>query len=87
MATQKNVTEYLKEWQQADTMQKAVEAARKAAREFDGLYDESAMNLLARTPDLMLLLSAFVAGKEDGIEMIKNDPQYQQPSLEQETLT
>ena len=67
MATQKNVTEAVKAWQSASSMKTATEAAGKAAIEFDGLYEESAKNLLGRSPDLLLLLSAFLAGKEQGI--------------------
>jgi hypothetical protein len=66
MATQKDVTSYLKQWQEAETIKEAKEAAGKAARCFDSLQEQSALNLLNRTPDLMLLLSAYVAGKEDG---------------------
>ena len=66
MATQRAVTEYLKTWMTAETMQEAVAAAQAAAKEFDGLYTESAKNLLARNPDLMLLLSAYMAGKRAG---------------------
>lgn len=67
MATQKKVEEYLKKWEEAETMQEAVAAARGAAQEYDGLYEESARNLLARKPTLMALLSAYVAGRSDGI--------------------
>jgi hypothetical protein len=68
MATQRAVGEYLKAWLEAEAMQDAVKAADAAAREFDGLYTESAKNLLARSPDLMLLLSAYMAGKRAGEE-------------------
>lgn len=63
MATQKDVTDALKEWQEATSLKKAVEAAVKAARAYDDLYEESAKNLLARTPALMDLLSAVQAGR------------------------
>lgn len=71
VATQKQCTDYLKEWSSATSMAKAIEAASKTAKEFDGLYDESAKNLLGRTPDLILLLSAYMAGKADGIAQEK----------------
>lgn len=64
MATQKDVTDALKEWEEATSLKKAVAAAVKAARAFDDLYEESATNLLARTPRLMDLLSAVQAGRE-----------------------
>lgn len=67
MATQKQCVEYVKAWAQAADVQEATKQAVLAAKEFDGLYDESAKNLLARTPDLMLLLTAFMAGREAGI--------------------
>ena len=52
----------------AEDMKTAVEAAAAAAKEYDGLYDESAKNLLAREPQLMMLLSAFLAGRQYGVE-------------------
>lgn len=59
--------EWLKKWEAADSMQEAVEAAQKAAQEYDGLYPDSAKNLLARKPTLMMLLAAYLAGRTDGI--------------------
>lgn len=79
MATQRGVTEHLKTWMDADSIQAAAKAAADCAAEFDGLYTESAKNLLARTPDLMLLLSAFAAGKQAGIaaEAARHQPEQQ----------
>ena len=56
----------MKVWQEATEMKVAVEAAALAAEGFDSLYEESAKNLLGRSPELMLLLSAYIAGKEKG---------------------
>lgn len=63
MATQKDVTDALKEWEEATSLKKAVEAAVKCARAYDDLYEESAKNLLTRTPRLMDVLSAVQAGR------------------------
>jgi len=82
MATQRGVTEHLKSWMEADSMQGAAKAAWDCAEEFDGLYEESAKNLLGRTPDLMLLLSAYAAGKRKGAEVEAAKHQPQQQTLE-----
>jgi hypothetical protein len=63
MATQKDVTDAMKEWEEATSMKAAVTAALRAAKAFDDLYEESAKNLLARTPRLMDVLSAVQAGR------------------------
>lgn len=83
MATQRAVTEHLKTWMEATTLQEAATAAKAAAEEFDGLYGESAQNLLLRTPDLMLLLSAYMAGKRAGeaAEKERHQPQQQTISI------
>ncbi len=49
-------------------MTDAVQAAKDAATAYSELYEDSAKNLLGRTPNLMLLLSAYVAGKQDAEE-------------------
>lgn len=59
--------EWLKKWEAAESMQEAVEAAKMAAQEYDGLYEESAKNLLARKPTLMMLLASYLAGREAGV--------------------
>jgi hypothetical protein len=61
------VEEFLKKWEAAESMQDAVAAAKGAAEEYDGLYEDSAKNLLARKPTLMMLLAAFLAGRERGV--------------------
>lgn len=81
MPTQKNCTDLLKKWQDASSMQEAVDAAKLCAKEFDGLYEESAMNLLGRTPELMLLLSAFRAGMEVQHELTKAEATSVQETL------
>lgn len=65
MATQKQVLDALRVWNEATSMKEAVEAARQTAEFFDGLYEESATNLLARTPELLKLLAAYLAGKKE----------------------
>jgi hypothetical protein len=67
-ATQKGVLTHLKEWQEAEEIGQATEAAQACAQEFNGLYADSAMNLLDRTPALLYLLAAYQAGLRDGLE-------------------
>jgi hypothetical protein len=81
MPTQKAVMTHLKDWQEAQSFTAGTEAAAKAAREFNGLYEESAQNLLARTPDLFSLLTAYMAGKADG-EAEEREKYVGQPTLE-----
>lgn len=63
MATQKDVTDALKQFKEATTMKASAAAAAKVAQSFSELYEESAKNLLTRTPDLIDVLGAVQAGR------------------------
>lgn len=76
IATQARTKELLKEWVAAEDMETAIKAAAAAAEEYDGLYEDSAKNFLAREPQMMMLLSSFLAGRQYGVgeEAAKHKP-------------
>lgn len=64
-STQKEVLDALRRWREAEEIKEAVECAHEAAQAFDQLREQSALNLIAREPDLMLLVSAYMAGRKN----------------------
>lgn len=63
MATQKDVTDALKEWEEATTMKRSAAAAARGAQAFAELQGDSGPNLLKRTPRLLDMLGAVQAGR------------------------